>query len=219
MARSVHATYCRIRAANSLRDRAKIAVPVGRKPLCKSPSRRLQKRDRLGLGVVKDGCRQWPAEDGAGIEVQPIAAQVSRAGHHRRVAVNDQPAVVAAIRQERFPDPEQVEFSLRVERLVRVDAGMDERDAGRRCIPQKDVGPVEERSGGSSRARGDAVALQRRRSALQPQPPLRSGMTSSMTASTIISWLPISAMTRSAFCPEGRLSSARRRRLSGPLSM
>ena len=76
----------------------------------------LEKPDRLRLRVIEHRRRQRPAEYGAGVEVQPIAVQIGHAVRQRRMAVHDQAAVVAAMRQERFSDPQQVEVVLRLER-------------------------------------------------------------------------------------------------------
>src|SRR5580704_8966513 len=84
----------------------------------------LQKPDRLGLRVIEHRRRQRPAKHGAGIEVQPIAAQIGHAVGQRRMAMHDQAAVVAAMGQERLSDPQQVEIILRLKRRTGIDAGM-----------------------------------------------------------------------------------------------
>ena len=43
------------------------------------------------------------------------------------MAVNDEPAVIAAMRQERLSDPQQIVRLLRLERACRIDAGMNKK--------------------------------------------------------------------------------------------
>src|SRR6202043_2353159 len=47
----------------------------------------------------------------------------------RRVAVNDQTAVIAPIGQERLADPDKIMLALRIERFFRIDSGVDEKTA------------------------------------------------------------------------------------------
>jgi hypothetical protein len=43
------------------------------------------------------------------------------------VTVNDQAAMVAAVGEEGFPDPEKLALGLLIERYLRVDPGMDKK--------------------------------------------------------------------------------------------
>src|SRR5580704_7502034 len=120
----------------------------------------LQKPDRLRLRAVEHRRRQRAAEHGAGVEVQPIAAQFGYAIRQRRVAVHDQAAVVAAMRQERFSDPQQVEVVLRVEWRRGIDAGMDEKAPAIVVTQGKRAQPIDMSARQLARLR-DAVALER----------------------------------------------------------
>lgn len=88
--------------------------------------RNLEKRDRRRLRGIEGGGGQWTTVHRPGIEVQPIGAQIGHSIQQRCVPVNDQAGVIALIRKERLPDPDQVMVVLRIERPVRIDAGVDE---------------------------------------------------------------------------------------------
>src|SRR5580704_1238843 len=133
-------------------------------------SRDLQKPDRLRPRVVEYRRRQWAAEHGAGVEVQPIGAQIGHAVGQRRMAVHDQTAVVAAMGQERLPDPQQVEVVLRLERRAGIDAGMDEKAPAVVIAQGQRAQPIEVGARQLARLR-DTIAFERRQAALrQPQP-------------------------------------------------
>src|ERR1700732_4276268 len=87
----------------------------------------LEKRQRRGLFVIEYRGRQRSAEYRRGVEIESIVTQIGNAAFDRRVAVHDQPAVVAAMGQERFADPQQGLLILRIERRAGIDAGVDEK--------------------------------------------------------------------------------------------
>ena len=66
------------------------------------------------LRVGKSGCRQGASEHSAGIEIQAVAAKIRDAVGLRRVAMNDQAAVVARVREKGLSDPNQIAVTLGV---------------------------------------------------------------------------------------------------------
>src|SRR5215471_9767597 len=86
----------------------------------------VKKTRRLGRGAGEEGSRQGAAKNGGGVEIQAIGAKIGTAGHHRRVPVHDQPAVIAPARQEGFADPELILSILLVERGGGIDPRMHE---------------------------------------------------------------------------------------------
>src|SRR5262249_11560210 len=91
------------------------------------PSGSLQKAEGIALRARKGGCSQRPSEHRAGIEIQAVAAKIRDAVGLRRVAMNDQAAVVARVRKKRLSDPNEIVVALGVERLLRIDAGVNEK--------------------------------------------------------------------------------------------
>ena len=129
-------------------------------------ARRLKKGDRRAPLSSNTAARQRPAEHGAGIEIEPIAAQIGLSGHQWRMAMNDQTTVVASIGQERLPDPQHVDGILSAKRLAGIDAGMDEKTAAVVVAQSERAHPVDMRTWKFGR-RHIAVTFERRHAALR----------------------------------------------------
>lgn len=90
-------------------------------------SGRLQIAERIAAPVAESGCGQGASEYRAGIEIEAVAAKIRQAVALRRVAVDDQAPMVPRVRQKRLSDPNKIVVALRTERLVGVNAGMNEK--------------------------------------------------------------------------------------------
>jgi len=77
-------------------------------------------------GFIEYGRRERPAENGAGVEIEPVGAKVGVPGLERRVAVDDELAVVACVRQERLADPQHHFLRLLLQRYAGLYAGVHE---------------------------------------------------------------------------------------------
>jgi len=87
----------------------------------------LEKPDRIAISAREGGGRERAAEHRGGVEVQAVAAPIRHAARLRRVTVDDQTAVITQVGEEWLADPDQVVVALPIERLVRIDSGMDEK--------------------------------------------------------------------------------------------
>ena len=72
-------------------------------------------------------CGQGASKYCAGIEIEAVAAKIRHAVTLRRVPVHDQASMVARVRQKRLSDPNEIAVALRVERLVGINAGVNEK--------------------------------------------------------------------------------------------
>jgi len=86
----------------------------------------LQEPKWSGRFIRENGCSEWPAINCTGIEIQSVGALVGQVRAERRVAMNDQTAIVADVRQEGFAYPAKVVIVLLIERPQRIYASVDE---------------------------------------------------------------------------------------------
>src|SRR3954470_18624903 len=98
----------------------------GRRSVATHYSLAAQELHRLGGVVGEHRCCERATEHRRGIDIEAVGPLIRQTVPERRVAVDDEPPIVALMGEKRLADPELILLALPAERTLGIDAGVHE---------------------------------------------------------------------------------------------